>query len=209
MTTFRDTAPSGNLHLEDQPLANPAMQTKVIDLDNEIALLQAIELGSEKAFENFYLIYHPRLYRFILNITHQHEVVEEVIQDTLMVVWEKADRFNNTCKVSTWIFGIAYRKALKAIARAGRGAGHEDVDELGEVLADPRASADASLEHAGWLETSLSELSREHRAVIELTFLHGLSYKEIAEILDCPENTVKTRMFHARKKLQAAMSEVS
>lgn len=169
----------------------------------EYLLLQRIASGDTSAFELFYKNYYPRLFRFILRITRQPEAVEELIQETLLVVWEKPDRYNNDSKISTWVFGIAYNKALKALSKNARHSNHLDVDELADSIGDPEANPAQHHESENWLNCALAALSPDQRAVIELTFYHGLPYQEIAGILDCPENTVKTRMFHARKKLQA------
>ena len=87
-----------------------------IDADEKV-LLRRIAEGSTSAFEVFYKLYYPRLFRFILRTTNQPESVEELIQETLLVVWEKPDNFNHSSKISTWVFGIAYHKALKSMSR--------------------------------------------------------------------------------------------
>jgi RNA polymerase sigma factor (sigma-70 family) len=185
------------------PNPTPPVPDKAASDDNEYALLQRIVEGDTLAFEKFYKLYYPRLFRFILRITRQPDHIEELIQETLLLVWEKPERFNHSCKVSTWVFGIAYHKALKSIARAARSNNNLDVNEFCEIIADPLANLAESTETQDWLNCALDILPADQRAVIELTFYHGLPYQEIAQILDCPENTVKTRMFHARKKLQA------
>lgn len=182
-----------------QELEIPNKSTLGVD---EYALLQRIVEGDELAFEAFYKHYYPRLFRFILRTTRQPEAVEELIQETLLVVWEKPEHFNFSSKISTWVFGIAYHKALKSISKTARRSNDLDVDELSETIGDPFANLAENTETQDWLNCALDCLSVDQRAVVELTFYHGLSYQDIAKILDCPENTVKTRMFHARKKLQ-------
>ncbi|MFA5921378.1 MAG: RNA polymerase sigma factor [Methylococcaceae bacterium] len=169
---------------------------------DEYALLERIIEGDTSAFEVFYKIYYSKLFRFIQRITHQPESVEELIQETLLVVWEKPDGFNHTSKISTWVFGIAYNKALKLMSKKARRSSNVDVNDLLETIGDPAANPAQNLESEDWLSYALSILPPDQRAVIELTFYHGLPYQDIAKILNCPENTVKTRMFHARKKLQ-------
>lgn len=181
----------------------PTMQDKTANGVDEYALLQRIVEGDTLAFETLYKLYYPRLFRFILRTTRQPEHIEELIQETLLLVWEKPERFNHTSKISTWVFGIAYYKALKSMSRAARSSKDLDVDEFCETIADPLANLANNTETQDWLNCALDILPADQRAVIELTFYHGLPYQEIAEILDCPVNTVKTRMFHARKKLQA------
>ncbi|MBL1265268.1 sigma-70 family RNA polymerase sigma factor [Methylomicrobium sp. RS1] len=175
---------------------------KQADMD-EYVLLQRIVEGDASAFEVFYKHYYPRLFRFILRTTRQAELVEELIQETLLFVWEKPERFNYESKISTWVFGIAYHKALKAMAKTARRSQEMDMDELDEIIGDPMGNLAETTEIQDWLDCALDQLSVGQRAVIELTFQHGLAYQDIAKILGCPENTVKTRMFHARKKLHA------
>jgi len=186
-------------------IRNPTrpMPEKTATEVDEYALLQRIVEGDALAFEVFYKLYYPRLFRFILRITRQPESIEELIQETLLLVWEKPERFNHESKISTWVFGIAYYKALKAMSRTAKRSNDLDVNELSETIGDPLAQLAENTEIQDWLNCALDILPTDQRAVIELTFYHGLPYQEIAKILNCPENTVKTRMFHARKKLQA------
>jgi RNA polymerase sigma factor (sigma-70 family) len=170
---------------------------------DEQALLRRIVDGDELAFEAFYKLYYPRLFRFILRTTRQADIVEELVQETLLLIWEKPERFNYDSKISTWVFGIAYHKALKSMAKTARRSQDINVDELSETIGDPLANLAGNAEIQNWLDCALDQLSADQRAVIELTFHHGLAYQDIAKILECPENTVKTRMFHARKKLNA------
>src|SRR5271165_7540794 len=85
------------------------------DASDEARLISRIAGGELRAFEDLYRIYHPRLTRFLANMLRRRELVEEVLNDTMLVVWRRADSFNGTSKVSTWVFAIAYRKALKAL----------------------------------------------------------------------------------------------
>ena len=159
------------------------------------------------AFETLYRRYHPRVSRFLHRMLRPEHLVEEVLDDTMVVVWNQAGRFNGTSKVSTWIFAIAYRKALKALSR------HEDPlpasgeDDAGHPEADAADRPDARMSLAQArtaIAAALRGLSADQRAAVELTYFHGFSYPEIAQIVDCPTDTVKTRMFHARKRLKAA-----
>jgi RNA polymerase sigma-70 factor (ECF subfamily) len=186
--------------VHNQTLQVPDNLTTNID---EYDLFQRIIEGDALAFEAFYKHYYPRLFRFILRTTRHPETIEELIQETLLVVWEKPERFDYTSKISTWVFGIAYHKALKSISKTARRNDDVDVDELNNTIGDPLANLAENAETQDWLNCALDILSADQRAVIELTFYHGLAYQDIAKVLDCPENTVKTRMFHARKKLQA------
>ena len=180
----------------------PQMPDKPNTTVDEYALLQRIIEGDTSAFDVFYKVYYSKLFRFIQRITHQPEAVEELIQETLLVVWEKPEGFNHSSKISSWVYGIAYNKALKSMSRKARRSSDVDVDDLLETMGDPAANPAQRLESEDWLNCALAILQPDQRAVIELIFYHGLPYQDIAIILNCPEKTVKTRIFHARKKLQ-------
>ncbi len=173
--------------------------------DLETRLLRLIAKGDLRAFENLYRIYHPRLERFLLKMTRRPLVAEEVLDDTMLVVWNRPDSFNGKSKLSTWIFAIAYRKALKALRR-------ED-QPLEDEHARSRPSGEAGPEQQyGYrqvretLMTAIDDLSADHRAVVALCYFQELGYREIAEIMDCPVDTVKTRMFYARRRLKENLS---
>ena len=173
---------------------------------DETRLITGIASGDLRAFEQLYRIYHPRLTRFLTNMLRHTHLVEEAVNDTLMVVWRKPEAFNGASKVSTWIFAIAYRTALKARSRY-----KEPVED---PHGDQRASPDAGPEMAlgqrqvqDVLLSAMDELSADHRAVVDLTYFHEAGYREIAEILDCPVGTVKSRMLHARRRLKDVLAD--
>lgn len=158
-------------------------------------LLERIACGDEAALEDLYRVWYPRLTRFVLRIVRDPGLVEEVINDVFLVVWRSAAGFRGDSHASTWILGIAYRRALKAAKR--RREGPAEVAER----ADAADTAGVRLD----LEGCLARLNPEQRATVELTYYFGYSYREIAEIMKCPENTVKTRMFHARRALRSLL----
>jgi len=167
----------------------------------ELLLLERIRSGDGGAFEALYRLYHPRLTNFLVKLVRRPQLVEEVLNDTMMVVWQRPDSFHGGSKLSTWIFAIAYRKALKGLKRFD--------DPLEDLDAPKRMSEQQSPEDGSannrrrnLLAQAMLELSPAHRAVVDLTYYHELDYNEIARILDCPVGTVKTRMFHARRQLR-------
>jgi RNA polymerase sigma factor (sigma-70 family) len=172
---------------------------------NELELLERVKARDVDAFERLYRIYQPRLARFLINLLKRQQLVEEVLDDTMMVVWQTAGSFRGTSKLSTWVFAIAYRKALKARSRWPDPVEDDQLET--RVSNDP--APDAELDRSrlrGALVSAMDALSADQRAVVDLTYFHGLGYREIAEILTCPVDTVKTRMFHARRRLKQALS---
>jgi len=188
----------------DEGLHNRPTRRNPANDDADVALLQRIGHGDRTALHELYTHYYHPVLRFIYRVTRRLDLAQEGVNDTMMVVWRNSQSFNHRSSVSTWIMGIAYRKALKALAASKRWS-----DRFAAI------DFDAWIEHSGpaaeqsddgdlrdLLEQSLRHLSPEHRAVVELTYFYGCSYEEIALIADCPVNTVKTRMFHARAKLK-------
>lgn len=175
---------------------------------DDIVLLQKIATKDKVAFEELYRSYYPQLSRYLSRLMRRPEMVEEVVDDTLFVVWEKAAQFQGRSKVSTWITGIAYLKGIKAIDRLRmmpeqQSTGLAEIEELEE---DTNLIQKLGLQE--WLKSGLSLISADQRSVVELTYFFGCSYKEIANIMDCPVNTVKTRMFHARRRLEILLPEL-
>lgn len=168
-------------------------------------LIARIRARDVRAFETLYRKYFGRLSRFLLNLIHRPQLVEEVLNDTMMVVWNKPDGFAGASKLSTWIFGIAYRKAMKALRRWDLPV--EDPDLELRVSDEPGPDRQAGLNQLqAKLATAIQGLSADHRAVVDLTYFQGFAYAEIAEIVGCPVDTVKTRMFHARRHLKRLLA---
>lgn len=167
------------------------------------ALLDRIATGDAAAFEAFYRRHHRRLFRFLARVTGDAGRVEEALNDSMLAIWQGADRFGGQSRVLTWLFGIAWRQARKAERRDRHWQDREDVDAV--EIADPHCFETAwhDAEQAARLEAGFATLSPAQRAVVELTYFSGCDQAEIAAILDCPIGTVKTRMFHARERLRA------
>ena len=177
---------------------------RAIALD-EVRLMQRVALEDVAAFEAIYRSYHPRISRFLRGMLRQATLVDEVLDDTMLVAWRKAHTWDATSQLSTWLFAIAYRQALKALRR------NDHAVELAEEPPIPASQEpDGELQHLqlhARLALALGALSIEHRAVMELTYYQGYSCREIAEIMGCPVATVKTRMFYARRRLRGLLAD--
>ncbi|MEL6197791.1 MAG: RNA polymerase sigma factor [Pseudomonadota bacterium] len=175
----------------------PAQQT-------DDALLAAVAQGDMKAFEQIHRRYFPKLMHFAKRITDSREAAEEVANDTLMTVWRTAGRFEGRSKPSTWMFGIAYRMALKQRQKLGK---RKNDVELDETMIGAEGDAAEAVIRETDLAKALERLTPELRATVELTYFSGLLYTEIAEIMECPVGTVKTRMMTARRRLRDILSD--
>jgi len=187
--SYREPGPGGRTRFDDS---------------GELALLQRIAAGDRSALELLYTQYHRRLARFLTRLTFRYELAEEIINDTLWIVWQRAGEFRSDSRVSTWIMGIAYRRALTTLRHVSVRAGVMGVDEP----SDPPDPA-TEVEQRDLLDHALATLPLEQRLVLELTYYLGHSCEEIAAITECPVNTVKTRMFHARRKLRQLLPTLS
>lgn len=172
---------------------------------SDVQMISQVAGGNRHAFEALYRSYFPRLTRFLNAMTRSVQLIEEIVNDTMLVVWQRAHRFDGTSKVSTWIFAIAYRTACKAI---------KGLDEPVDIDPDLfQGDAGYEPEHELNLQqlrraigAALDDLPAAHRTVVQLTYHHDMGYAEIAEIMDCPVNTVKTRMFYARRRLRLLLA---
>jgi len=184
----------------------PTTSAQLYANDRELELLRRIVLRDRDAFRELFLMYHRRLARFLMRMSLSHETVEEIINDTLWTVWQKSADFRGASRVSTWIVGIAYRRALKSL-RQSRASRVPLTDEFTDMQSD--VDVEGGNERTQWLERALAELPIEQRMVMEFAYLMGHSCEEIAEIMHCPVNTVKTRMFHAREKLRVSLPRLA
>jgi len=169
------------------------------DNAQELALLRRVAQHDRQAFEALYAGYYRRLGRFLARLTQRQDLIDEAINDTFWVVWQKAAEFRGGSLVSTWIMGIAYRCTLKSFRRGGALATEPLVEDC-EDTAAPELQAEQELRD--WVGQGLRHLPPEQRATLELAYYLGHSCEEIAEIMECSVGTVKARMFHARVKLR-------
>ncbi len=172
----------------------------------ETQLLARIGAGDRRAFEELYGLYHRRMARFLTRLTRRYDLAEEIINDTFWVVWRKARDFRGDSQPSTWILGIAYRKARSAFRATSR-LPQQNLDGVAEPLMFETPASTEELRD--WLTQALELLPLEQRMAVQLCYQLGHSCEEIAAIMSCPVNTVKTRLFHARAKLQKLLPQLA
>ncbi|HUX74857.1 MAG TPA: sigma-70 family RNA polymerase sigma factor [Steroidobacteraceae bacterium] len=186
----------------EEEIADPmALSVKRLPNERDNELLSCVAAGDRRALEELYLSYHRRLARYLSRFT-RYENVEEIINDTFMVVWQNAKGFRSASQVSTWIIGIAYRTALKSLREQKRFSAAAGDGDFSLHKIDPTRDAETQ----DWLAHGLSGLPPEQRLTLELAYHMGYSLEEIAAITDSPVGTVKARMFRAREKLRRSLS---
>jgi len=164
-------------------------------------LIGRIASGDRLAMQVLFARHHVRVYRFVLRLVRDETTAEDLISDVFLDVWRQAGRFEGRAAVSTWLLAIARFKALSALRRKPD---QELDEETAASIEDTSDTPEVALEKkdkSAIIRKCLSGLSAEHREIIDLVYYHEKSVEEVAEIVGIPENTVKTRMFYARKKL--------
>ncbi len=164
-------------------------------------LIQRIAQGDRLAMQVLYARHHVKVYRFVLRLVRSESTAEDLISEVFLDVWRQAGRFEGRSAVSTWLLAIGRFKALSALRRKPDAELNEEMAETIPDAADDPETAMQKKDTSEILRTCLGALSSEHREVIDLVYYHEKSVEEVAEIVGIPENTVKTRMFYARKKL--------
>ena len=168
--------------------------------------LEAVARGDRRAFERLFQRFERPLLVFFLRMVDDRLAAEELVSDTMFEVWRAAERFAGRSKASTWIFGIAHHKAVDRLRRSAPAS-----EELDETAPDPAGGPEADAragQHAEAMQEALARLPDGQREVVHLAFYQDLSYGEIGKICKIPENTVKTRMFHAKRKLQPILERM-
>jgi RNA polymerase sigma-70 factor (ECF subfamily) len=165
------------------------------------ALIGRIASGDRLAMQVLFARHHVRIYRFVLRLVRDQSKAEDLISEVFLDVWRQADRFEGRSTVSTWLLAIARFKALSALRRKPEEALDEDAALAIEDLADDPEVTLEKKDRSAIIRKCLMGLSAEHREIIDLVYYHEKSVEEVAKIVGIPENTVKTRMFYARKKL--------
>jgi RNA polymerase sigma-70 factor (ECF subfamily) len=171
----------------------------------DLELLRQVAAGDEAAFAELYDQYAPPVFNYLLRLVNEPAVAEEILQEVFLVMWRSAHRFRAEAKVKTWLLRIAHHQAVSWLRRTRAVPWPSDELDFGD---------DAHVEEhlaQRWeidqVRAALQRLSPNHRAVIELTFVQGLSYAEIAEVMSCPLGTVKSRMSYALRHLNALLRE--
>lgn len=163
--------------------------------------LARLKAGDQQAMKALFTAHHPRVYRFVLRIVQRPDVAEDVTAEVFVDMWRQAADFEGRSSVATWLLAIARNKALSAL-RKRREAPLDD--EFAQTIAADDDTPEVTAQKANKseiLRACLRRLTVEQREVMELVYYQERSVGDVGHILGIPENTVKTRMFHARKRL--------
>lgn len=169
-------------------------------------LLARVAKKDREALAEVYARFQRPLFRYLFHLLGQKELAEDVLQEVMLVVWQKAHTFQGTGQVASWIFGIAHHQAFKALRRDASVSmiELEAASELADAALDPEADLLRKTTREE-IAQALACLTPEHREVLELAFFQDFACKEIAAIVGIPPGTVKSRLSYARRALKAAL----
>jgi len=162
----------------------------------EVLLLRRVADRDRAAFNELFRNYHSRLFAFLFRLTRSHGAAEELANDVLLTLWKDAGRFRGESKVSTWIFGIAYRQALAHLRK--RKLKLVSIMDHDAMVGE----SESQFEREEWVRQGIEALPPKLKLTVMLVYFLGLSCEETANASGVPVSTVKTRMFHARKKMK-------
>lgn len=168
-------------------------------MTSDSLLLGRIAKGDRNAFHALYERHADRIFRYVLGLIRKPHLAEEVLQETMLAVWNGAAKFRGASQVGTWVLGIARNQAYGLLRREERG---RRLPEEPDKTADPAPDIERSVAVTDALET----LPPAQREVLHLVYYENLSVRETAEILGIPAGTVKSRMFHARQTLEKELA---
>jgi RNA polymerase sigma-70 factor, ECF subfamily len=170
------------------------------------ALIRSIVAGDKSAMRILFARHNVRVYRFLLRFVSDKSTADDLVSELFLDVWRQAAKFQARSQVSTWLLAIARNKALAVLRRRST----EELDEeQAAAIEDPGNNPEVAMENRQKTEILLKclrQLSPTHREVIDLVYYHEKSIDEVAEITGVPQNTVKTRMFYARKRISELMT---
>ena len=181
-------------------IAPPRLRAPVQDSSDE-TLISLIADGDKRAMQVLYARHNVKVYRFILRLTGNQSLAEDLVSEVFLDVWRQAEGFESKSQVSTWLLAIARYKALSALRR--RTDEHLD-DQMAATIEDTADNPETVVgtkDRNTIVQKCLTQLSPAHREVIDLVYYHEKSVDEVARIVGVPPATVKTRMFYARNKM--------
>lgn len=179
---------------------------------DDVALLTRIAGGDMDALEALCQRYDTKLYWYLMTLVNDEEAARDLAQETMITVSRSAGSFRGTSKVSSWLFGIARHKALDELRRRGREAQHIEQEPDWKSIEDPTSHGDPErtferAERIALVRLCLQALSRDHREALENIMSGDFTYGELAELVGCPENTIKTRVYYAKRQMKQCLEQ--
>ena len=171
-------------------------------------LLDRIAAGDEAALADFYRLFEARIYRFAQARLNDPFSAADILNEVMLEVWKQAGRFQGRSKLSTWLLGITRYKVLDRLRQRQRNPVQQELDDRLPDESPSHEAVIAGAQDAERLRHCLDRLPESQREVMHLAFFEDLGYREIAALVDCPEGTVKSRVYHAKEALKRCLSRL-
>jgi RNA polymerase sigma-70 factor (ECF subfamily) len=172
---------------------------------SDVLLLRRIAGGDELAFGVLYQRYHVPIFNYVLRLIHEPKEAEDLLQEIFIAVWRGAYRYREQAQVKTWLYRIAHYQAISCL-RKRRPVTH--IEDVLDINSDGPEHITADILQRDEVRKAINCLSTKHRAVLELAFVQGMAYKEIAQVVGCPVGTVKSRMSYALRALNGKLKKM-
>jgi RNA polymerase sigma-70 factor (ECF subfamily) len=194
-------------HVQSAPAITAHLWPDSRQVASDAELIGRISVGDKVAMHVLFVRHNVRVFRFVLARVKDRSVAEDLVSEIFLEAWRQAHRFEARAKVSTWLLAIARHKAMSMQRRLKT---HAELDAA-LAIEDPSASPQAAAEikdRDTILRDCLLKLSPNHREILELAYHHEEPVEAVAKIVGIPLNTVKTRMYYARKHLAELLLQV-
>jgi RNA polymerase sigma-70 factor, ECF subfamily len=168
--------------------------------------LAEIAQGREQALEQFYRHYHAPVFHFAQRLVNNAADAAEIVNETMLEVWRAAARYAGESRVRTWLFGIVNHRAIDLLRRRRRNVTDEIEDLIDESPGCSITDVIGGAQDAGHVRSCVEQLPERQKAVVHLAFFEELSYPEVAQALNVPVGTIKTRVMHAKLRLQQCLA---
>jgi RNA polymerase sigma-70 factor (ECF subfamily) len=168
--------------------------------------------GEQAAFGQLVTKYQDRLYNTLVHVVGSADTAYDVVQDAFVQAYVKLETFERASAFYTWLYRIAFNLAMTrrrrekpsvSVEQAREDSGHEPLDH-----SDPPEARMEQAERAGQVQAALAALSEEHRTILVLREVDGCAYEQIAEILNLPIGTIRSRLYRARLQLRDQLQGV-
>lgn len=180
-------------------------------MKDDAQLIDEALSGDAAAFGHLVTRYQDRLYNSLVHVVGSADLAYDAVQDAFVQAFVKLDTFQRASGFYTWLYRIAFNLAASRRRRQKPMLSVDAGEELGQQPVDRSASPSENLEReerAGQIQAGLARISEEHRAILVLREIDDYSYEEIAEILDLPVGTIRSRLHRARLQLRDQLKNV-
>lgn len=193
--------------------------TAADDSEEDFRLVALAQKGDMGAFDELVVRHRGRIYAMIRNMVKNDADAWDLSQDAFIKAWQALPRFEARARFSTWLYRISHNVVYDWVRKRkieSAGELNDEIFDREKIDASARTApafvespddALSSTELRGKIENALAKLSEDHREAVILKDVQGLSYKEIADVMECSIGTVMSRLFYARQKLQTLLKD--